>query len=79
MIPLTITARGGKELDESLKIIAWEGSCIIAAHQYLRAQKREGYVTREGALKFEEKKNFAALGAMVIEYFLNESNYETGN
>ena len=44
MIPLTVTARGSVPLDESLKRIAWEGACVIAAHQYLRADGRQGYV-----------------------------------
>ena len=79
MIPLTITARGSKALDGSLKKIAWEGVCVIAAHQYLRAQKREGYVNQDGTLKIDEKKDFASSGQIVIEYFLKENNHETGN
>jgi hypothetical protein len=79
MIPLKITPRGGKELDISLKKIAWEGVCIIAAHQYLRAQKRDGYVKPDGSLKINEKQDFASLGKMVIEIFLNETHHEIGN
>ena len=44
LTPLTITARGKNPLDEELKRIAWEGVCVIAAHQYLRAHDRQGYV-----------------------------------
>lgn len=79
MIPLTVTARGSKPLDESLKRIGWESVCVIAAHQYLRAQKKEGYINKVGIPKTTEKKDFATLGQLVIEYFLNESNHETGN
>lgn len=79
MIPLTIAARGSESLDKSLKKTAWEGACVIAAHQYSRAQKKEGYVNKDGTLKITEKKYFATLGQMVIEYFLNENNHETGN
>ena len=79
MIPLTVTARGQQTLDESLKRIGWESVCVIAAHQYLRAQKKEGYISKNGIIKTAEKKDFATLGQMVIEYFLNVSNHETGN
>lgn len=79
MIPLTVTARGSKTLDVSLKKIGWEGVCVITAHQYLRAQKREGYVNKDGIFKIGEKKDFASLGQLIIEYFLKESNHETGN
>ena len=79
MIPLTVMTRGSKPLDESLKRIGWESACVIAAHQYLRAQKKEGYLNQDGTPKITEIKYFASLGQMVIEYFLNESNHETGN
>ena len=71
MIPLTITTRGSVALDESLKKIAWEGACIIAAHQYLRYDGRQGYVMENGKNNGEQKKELARLGQMVIEYYLN--------
>jgi hypothetical protein len=70
MIPLTVKARGSEDLDESLKKTGWESACVIAAHQYLRAQKRPGYLDQDGTLKFSEKKDFVLLGKIVIEYFL---------
>jgi hypothetical protein len=73
MIPLTITARGGTPLDDSLKKIAWEGACIIAAHQYLRADGRQGYVLPDGTHSVKQKKELAALGQAVIEFFINKS------
>jgi hypothetical protein len=72
LAPLTVNARGSKPLDESLKQIAWEGACIIAAHQYLRAQDRQGYVLDDGTLSHEQKYDLANLGRMVIEYFINK-------
>ena len=71
MIPLTVAARGNVPLDESLKKIAWEGACIIAAHQYLRADGRQGYVLPDGTHSADQKKELANLGQLVIEYFLN--------
>jgi len=73
MIPLTVSARGSVPLDGSLKKIAWEGACIIAAHQYLRADGRQGYVLPDGTHSVEQKRELATLGKLVIEYFLNKS------
>jgi hypothetical protein len=73
MIPLTVCARGAVPLDESLKKIAWEGVCIIAAHQYLRADGRQGYVLPDGTHSIKQKRELATLGKLVIEYYLNKS------
>ncbi|MDP3003877.1 MAG: hypothetical protein Q8N38_12195 [Bacteroidales bacterium] len=72
MMPLTVTTRGSKPLDESLKKIAWEGACVIAAHQYLRADGRQGYVLPDGTHCAKQKRELINLGQLVIEYFLNK-------
>ncbi|MBE3142150.1 MAG: hypothetical protein IMZ53_16380, partial [Thermoplasmata archaeon] len=72
MIPLTVTTRGSKPLDESLKKIAWEGACVIAAHQYLRADSRQGYVLPDGTHSAKQMRELINLGQLVIEYFLNK-------
>jgi hypothetical protein len=41
--PLTVSARNGISLDEMLQGINFEGACVIAAHQYLRAKGEAGY------------------------------------
>jgi hypothetical protein len=79
MIPLTVTARGRIPLDDQLKKIAWRGASIIAAHQYLRAKERQGYISTAGKVRLSEKKKFESLGQLVIEYFLNNLPHETGN
>jgi hypothetical protein len=79
MMPLTVTARGGQPLDESLKKIAWNGACVVAAHQYLRAHRRQGYVLSDGKLSNDQKHSLAKLGQMVIEYYLIRKQYEPGN
>ncbi len=71
MLPLRVTARGSVPLDASLKKTAWEGACIIAAHQYLRADGRQGYVLPDGTHSIKQKKELVYLGQLVIEYFLN--------
>jgi len=79
MTPMTVTARGAVPLDEALKKIAWEGVCIIAAHQYLRADGRQGYVLSDGTHSIQQKKELIILGQLVIEYYLNNPQNETGN
>ena len=79
MLPLTVSSRGSKPLDETLKKIAWEGACVIAAHQYLRADGRQGYVLPDGTHSIEQRRELTNLGQLVIEYFLNKYDNEAGN
>lgn len=67
--PMKITCHGGVELDEELKIINYEGTAIIAAHQYLVANGMEGYLNGRKA-KIAEKEYFIELGKAVINNFL---------
>jgi hypothetical protein len=76
MMPLTVTTRGSVVLDDSLKKIAYEGACIIAAHQYLRADGRQGYVLPDGTHSVKQTRELINLGQLVIEYFLNKYEYE---
>lgn len=76
MLPLTVTARGLKPLDESLKKIGWDGACVIAAHQYLRADGRQGYVLPDGTHSANQMRELISLGRLVIEYFLNKYENE---
>ena len=41
--PLKVSARGGVPLDDHLRNVSYEGACVVAAHQYLRARGDEGY------------------------------------
>ncbi len=79
MLPLTVSARGTVPLDDSLKKIAWEGACVIAAHQYLRADGRQGYVLPDGTSSIEQRRELTNLGQLVIEYFINKYDNEAGN
>lgn len=78
MKPLTVSTRGSVPLDEELKRIAWEGVCIIAAHQYLRADGRQGYVLPDGTHSIKQKQELIKLGQLVIEYYLKKQ-YEARN
>ncbi len=70
MIPLTVSARGQEALDDELKQIAWNSVCVIAAHQYLRAQGRQGYVLPDGKVSVAQRRELTFLGKLVIEFFL---------
>ena len=71
LTPITVTARGATPLDNSLKKISWEGSCVVAAHQYLRAHQRQGYMLSNGHPSKDQRDELALIGRMVIEYYLN--------
>jgi hypothetical protein len=67
---LRITGKGNVPLEKSIRKIAWEGTCTIAAHQYLRADGRQGYVLPDGSHSVKQKKELTKLGQMIIEYYL---------
>jgi hypothetical protein len=69
MMPLKVDSRGGKPLDEELKSIAFEGACVMAAHQYLRSKNQHGYIKENGSPKIDHLDEFIELGNAVIEYF----------
>ncbi len=79
MLPLTVTARDNVPLDNDLKKIGWNGACVIAAHQYLRAEGRQGYVLPDGTHSTKQRDGLINLGQMVIEYFLNNYQYDSAN
>lgn len=65
LAPLTLHARGEK-LSEEVERAGYEGACVVAAHQYLRAQGKGGYTGKAG-----NKKELINLGNNVIQYFIN--------
>ena len=77
MIPLTVTARGMKPLDNQMKQINWNGVCVIAAHQYHRSLGKRGYIGNDDKPLVSQKKEFETTGKLVIEYFLNSTKDET--
>jgi hypothetical protein len=73
MTPLSVSARGSETLDDELKLIAWESVCVIASHQYLRAQGMQGYILEDGKPSSDQKRELTHLGRFVIEYFLSKT------
>ncbi len=70
LLPLTVSCRNGIPLDEGMKKISYEGACIIAAHQYLKAKGMSGLVGADVSAGITKKEKFIALGNAVIEKFI---------
>lgn len=77
LIPIEPTCTGGQAIPDAMKDIFWEGTCVVAAHQFLGAHGREGYVDDEGNLcgGYDDHEQriaaFASLGQMVIDTYLD--------
>ncbi|WP_346855189.1 hypothetical protein [uncultured Draconibacterium sp.] len=69
--PLKISCGGGIDLDDELKQINYEGAAVVAAHQYLLAMGKEGYL-KDGIARVNEKDAFVELGKAVIAKYLEE-------
>lgn len=69
--PIKISCGGGIDLDDELKQINYEGSAIIAAHQYLIAKGEEGYL-KNGIAKTDDKEFYIDLGKAVITKFMDK-------
>ena len=69
--PLTVTCRDNVELDQDLNKIASDGACVIAAHQYLRAQGSYSKIFQWNLLSVSERKRLTVLGRSVVERFIN--------
>jgi hypothetical protein len=67
--PMKLSVAGGFDLDDELKQINYEGTAVVAAHQYLMALGKEGYL-KNGVSKTSEKADFVELGKAVIARFL---------
>lgn len=68
--PVKVSCRHGVELGDELNLIGYEGACIIAAHQYLKATGEEGFLRADGTGKTDEYDMFVELGNAVIKKFI---------
>jgi hypothetical protein len=75
--PINVRCGNGNELNDNLKKICYEGACIIAAHQYLIAKGKVGFLQKNRKAKLEERDYFIDLGNAVINYFVNQGTGET--
>jgi hypothetical protein len=75
LVPMEPHGAANEPIPEPLKDIFWEGACVIAAHQFLTANGKSGYVDEYGELNPSYPDNetrievFAELGATVIEKY----------
>jgi len=75
MLPMEPQCAAAQPIPEDLKEIFWEGACVIAAHQFLTANGKSGYVDENGAPDGPYPdgdariKAFAELGAAVMEQY----------
>ena len=68
--PVTVFGGDGKELSDNLKKIGYEGACVVAAHQYLLAKDKDGYLDASGKAKVGQLGKFVQLGNAVIKNFV---------
>jgi hypothetical protein len=68
MIPLTCDTRDKKPLNSYINRISWEGTCVVAAHQYLRARGLPGFINESGIPDTARKPELIKLGSAVIHY-----------
>jgi len=74
MTPLTVTASGGVELDNFLKDVLNDNTCILIAHQSLISEGKEGFLDSSGRCKTEQRTEFVLLGENILEqYFQNKA------
>lgn len=71
--PVSVRGKNAIFLNDYLNKVSYEGACVIAAHQYLRAKAKEGFRSANGRMLLSQKKRLTEIGASVIQYFLNEN------
>lgn len=67
MEPVMLTCRGGVPLSDSLKLLNYQGACVIAAHQKLYAERGYGYLDGEGRPRIAAREEFIDLGDSLIK------------
>jgi hypothetical protein len=70
MIPITCDTRGGRTLSPEMQRISYEGSCVVAAHQYLKSKGLTGFLNNQGIPRIAERDSFVKLGNAVIHHFV---------
>jgi hypothetical protein len=70
MIPLTCDTRGRVPLTPEMQRISYEGACVVAAHQYLRARKQHGFGSPGRPAGNDAVESLFKLGNAVIHYYI---------
>ncbi len=75
LLPIKPACLNGTAIPDDIQDIFWEGACVIAAHQYLVASGKLGFVNNDGnpnpaySTSDERIKAFASIGAATINKF----------
>jgi hypothetical protein len=79
LLPMEPACVGGQPIPEPIRRIFWEGTCVVAAHQFLALHGRTGYVDRSGNLNdaFSDHEHriehFRKIGAAVIASYMEQN------
>ena len=73
IFPLEVTVQKNKKLSEKMKKISYQGCCIIAAHQFLRAHGNPGFMVDSESNGMDTWNYYIELGNAVIK------DYRLGN
>lgn len=71
MEPMELFARNGTPLTNKLMKINYEGACVIAAHQHLISEGKQGYVDKDGNVDPSLMKSFIEMGDALIQKQVN--------
>lgn len=71
MEPIELFARNHTPLTEKLKKINYEGACVIAAHQHLISEGKQGYVDKDGNADRSQMNSFIEMGDKLIQEEVN--------
>ena len=67
MEPIQLAARGGVPLSDRLRQINYEGACVVAAHQELVKNGKQGYVDSTGRSDVNKRDEYIAYGDQAIK------------
>lgn len=71
LIPMRVKTVKNEELTDTLKEINFNGACIVAAHQYLKARYGNGFLDEKGVPVSNQHDEFIQLGRSIINYFVS--------
>ena len=71
MEPIELFARNNTPLTNKLMKINYEGACVIAAHQHLVSEGKQGYVDKDGKADPSRMKSFIEMGDALIQKEVN--------
>ncbi len=71
MEPIELFARNHTPLTNKLMKINYDGACVIAAHQHLVSQGKQGYVDKDGNADHSQMSKFVEMGDTLIQKVVN--------